>query len=62
MVFSAMRGQWRSGMNGYYGLDMNVLPLFEKRMKVPLKDRDELFESLLLMEGAALEFLHKKRA
>jgi hypothetical protein len=59
-LFSAMCHQWRSGMSGYYGMDLNVLPIFEERMKVPLDQRDEIFESLLLMERAALEMLQKR--
>lgn len=61
-VFSAMRTQWRAGMGGAYGLDLNVLPEIWRRLKVPTTERDEIFESLLLMEGAALEFMHKKKA
>ncbi|MBT2333626.1 DUF1799 domain-containing protein [Variovorax paradoxus] len=61
-VFCAMRTQWRAGMGGPYGLDLNVLPEIWRRLKVPPSERDETFESLLLMEGAALEFMHKKKA
>lgn len=61
-VFTVMRTQWRVGMAGYYGLDMNVLPEIWRRLKVPPCDRDEIFESLLHMEDAALAFLHKKKA
>lgn len=60
-VFAALRTQWRAGMGGLYGLDMNVLPEFWTRLKVPEEDRDDVFESLLLMEGAALEVIHKKK-
>ncbi|MBB1599477.1 hypothetical protein A9977_05440 [Variovorax sp. UMC13] len=61
-VFSAMRSQWRAGMGGFYGLDLNVLPEMWLRLKVPEADRDEVFESLLQMEGSALAFMHKKKA
>ena len=61
-VFSAMRTQWRAGMGGIYGLDLNVLPEMWRRLKVHPQDRDEIFTSLYLMEGAALEFMHKKKA
>jgi hypothetical protein len=57
-----MRTQWRAGMGGAYGLDLNVLPEIWRRLKVPPTERDEIFESLLLMEGAALEFMHTKKA
>ena len=57
-----MRTQWRAGMGGAYGLDLNVLPEIWRRLKVPPTERDEIFESILLMEGAALEFMHKKKA
>lgn len=56
-----MRSQWRAGMGGYYGLDLNVLPEIWRRLKVPIADRDDVFESLLLMQDAALEVIHKKR-
>lgn len=60
-VFSAMRSQWRAGMGGFYGLDFNVLPEIWQRLKVAEADRDEVFESLLLMEGSALKFMHSKK-
>ena len=53
--------QWRSSMNGYYGLDMSVLPLYFRHMKVPRDQRDEVFEALHVMERAALTFLQSKR-
>jgi hypothetical protein len=56
-----MRSQWRSGMGGPYGLDLNVLPEIWRRLKVPPSERDEIFESLLLMEGPALEQIHKNK-
>lgn len=56
-----MRTQWRAGMGGYYGLDFNVLPEIWRRLKVPPADRDGVFESLVLMEGSALKFMHSKR-
>jgi hypothetical protein len=56
-----MRTQWRAGMGGHYGLDLNVLPEIWRRLKVPPSDRDEIFESLLLMEGPALEQIHKNK-
>lgn len=48
-------------MNGYYGLDMNVLPIYEERMGVPLDKRSEVFEALHVMERAVLQFLQSKR-
>jgi hypothetical protein len=60
-VFCAMRSQWRSGMGGPYGLDLNVLPEIWRRLKVPPAERDEVFESLLLMESSALEQIHKNK-
>lgn len=61
-VFAAMRTQWRAGLGGLYGLDLNVLPEMWRRLKVPPADRDEVFESLLLMESSALKFMHSKKA
>ncbi|MNR69129.1 hypothetical protein D3C85_1941650 [compost metagenome] len=56
-----MRSQWRAGVGGFYGLDFNVLPEIWLRLKVSEADRDEVFESLLLMEGSALKFMHSKK-
>jgi hypothetical protein len=61
-VFSVMRTQWRAGMGGLYGLDLNVLPEVWRRLQVPPAQRNDVFESLLVMEGSALKFMHTKKA
>lgn len=48
-------------MGGFYGLDLNTLPVIWTHLKVPKNQRDEVFEALLLMESAALEVIHKKK-
>lgn len=48
-------------MNGPTGLDYNVLPEIWKRMKVPKKDRDQVFDDLQEMERTALSTMAKNR-
>lgn len=54
-VFSAMATQWRTGPGGVIGLDYGVLPEIWRRLKVPGKDRDDVFADLRIMEDAALK-------
>jgi hypothetical protein len=56
-----MRNQWRSGMAGFYGLDMNVFDLFCRRLGVPPEEQDDVFQCVLTMEQAALKFFDSKR-
>ena len=56
-----MGTQWRVGMGGPTGLDYNVLPEIWKRLKVPKKDRDQVFDDLQEMEHTALVTMAKYR-
>jgi hypothetical protein len=56
-----MRNQWRVGMAGMTGLDMNVFDLYCRRLRVPEHEQDEVFQALLVMEHAALKFFDSKR-
>ena len=57
-VFMALATQWRTGAAGATGFDYNVLPELWRRLKVPLADRDDVFDDLRLMEMAALDAMH----
>ena len=54
-VFDALDTQWRVGFNGPIGLDYNVLREIWQRLKVPTKERDQVFSDLRIMESAALK-------
>jgi hypothetical protein len=55
-----MQTQWRTGVNGPTGMDYSVLPELWRRLKVPPEQRDDVFHDLRVLEGAALEEIHKK--
>lgn len=54
-VFLLMRRQWRMGPRFPIGLDFCALREVWQRAKIHPRDRDEIFEDLLVMEAAALE-------
>lgn len=54
-----MSTQWRSGLNGPFGLDYAALAEVWHRTKTPEEDRDSIFEDLRIMENAALEEMYK---
>lgn len=60
-VFMAMSTQWRSSMNGYTGLDYNVLNEIWQRLKIDETDRDEVFADLQVMELEALKQMRIKQ-
>ncbi|MCP9269844.1 DUF1799 domain-containing protein [Xenorhabdus sp. XENO-1] len=57
-TFSAMRTQWRVGMNGATGLDYT--PLNQVMDYLSIKDRATVFNDIRVMEVKALELMHKK--
>lgn len=61
-VFLAIRTQWRVGPQGAYGLDYSVMPEIWRRLKVPVAERDTVFAAIQVMESAALELWHSKKA
>lgn len=61
LVFLAMSTQWRSGFNGPTGLDYGVLPEVWKRLRVPKKKRDRVFDDLRVIEAGALNEMHKPK-
>jgi Phage related hypothetical protein (DUF1799) len=60
-LFSAMQTQWRTGMNGATGLDYNVLNELWRRLKIPIADRDYLFDDLRHMEITALNQMSENK-
>lgn len=61
VVFQTMRTQWRIGMGQCTGLDYSALPEVWRRLKIPIKDRDEVFQQVRIMEEAALEEMYSAR-
>ncbi|MBX9849594.1 MAG: DUF1799 domain-containing protein [Rhodocyclaceae bacterium] len=59
-VFIAMGTQWRTGMSGPTGLDYNALPVVFGMCSVAATDQAGIFESLRIMEMAALSVMHAK--
>ena len=59
-VFHAASGQWRVGFAGPYALDYAVLPIVApEEYRSP--EWPEIFESIQIMEEAALKMIHAKR-
>ena len=58
-VFEALRTQWRVGAAGAVGLDYGVLPFMLEMHDVDRADWPEITADLRLMEGAALDDMHK---
>lgn len=55
-----MSTQWRTGMNGATGMDYSALPEVMRMTNIPRRDWPEIFESIRVMEDAALEHMRKK--
>lgn len=60
-VFIAMGTQWRVSMNGPTGLDYNALPGVMRLCGVPRAEWPEVFESIRVLEDAALGIMRKKK-
>ncbi|WP_454710950.1 DUF1799 domain-containing protein [Cupriavidus nantongensis] len=54
-VFVQMGTQWRVGVGGPVGLDYNALPFVMRMQGVPPDEQPDLFESIRVMERAAME-------
>jgi hypothetical protein len=54
-LFYDMLTQWRVGVGGSTGLDYTALPVVMGIRKIKRKDRESLFESMQVMEHAALK-------
>ena len=55
-----MSTQWRVGPGGACGLDYNVLPEIWRRTKTPIDQRDDIFNSLRVLEDAALSAMREE--
>lgn len=58
-VFVRMSTQWRVGMGGASGLDYSVLPAVMRLTGVPVEERADVFESVRILEEAALKTMRK---
>jgi hypothetical protein len=59
-LFQRMGRRWVVGMSGPVALDFNVLFRMMDRMNLSPKRYDELETEITILEGAALEEMHKK--
>lgn len=63
LFFLCLKSQWvLGGMGGYVGLNYPGVESVMRIKRVPVKDRESLFEDVQIMEFAALEVLNKKEA
>ncbi len=58
-AFIAMGTQWRAGPGGAYGLDYSVLPQVLRLTHIPRPAWADVFESIRVLEDAALAEMHK---
>lgn len=56
-----MATQWRVGRGVATGLDYGVLPAVMRLAGVPAADRPDVFESIRVLEDAALEHMRKAK-
>ena len=59
-VFTAVSGQWRVSGGTAYALDYGVLPDVFRMTGIPRKDWSDIFNSIRIMEDAALVEIRKK--
>lgn len=59
-VFNVMSTQWNVGASGPVGLNYGSLSEVWRRCKVPVTDRDAVFQDLRVMEQSALKTMHSK--
>ena len=59
LTFLRVQTQWRTGPNGYIGLDYGVV--FQVCKLYKIKDMKTLFEDLQIMEMRALELIAKEQ-
>lgn len=60
-VFIQMSTQWRTGMSGVIGLDYNVLPSGMRPGAAMDDHARDIFESIRVLEDAALEVMRSKK-
>lgn len=59
-VFITMDTQWSVGFSGRTGLDYSKLPFVMRMAGIERKEWPRIFDSVRVMERAALEHLNKK--
>ena len=63
-IATMMHSQWRTGMNGAYGWDYNVLPIIDdKTPEPPPESREERYDefvSLQVIEAEMVRLMRKK--
>lgn len=60
-MFNAMGTQWRVGQGGRTGLDYNALLPVLRMHGIPRAQWPDLFESIRVLEGAALDTMMEQR-
>ena len=61
LAFQAMRTQWRVDMGCRTGLDYSALTEVWRRLGIPAKDRNEVFQQIRIMEESALNEMYFSR-
>lgn len=56
-----MSTQWIAGMSGFTGLNYAALAEVWRRVKIPKRERDEVFHHLRVIEVSALNTMHAER-
>ncbi len=59
-IFSRIFNQWRSGINGLFALDYNLLPMMFDVFSVPLEKRLQIIDDIGVMEIIALDEIKKR--
>lgn len=60
-VMASMSTQWRVGPGGAYGLDYGVLPQVMRLRGIARSEWADVFDSVRVMEDAALEQIRKNQ-
>jgi len=60
-VFDAMTTQWRTSMVGCTGLDYTPLRSVMRMIGVPPSEHADVFDSIRILEGAALETMRAQK-
>lgn len=58
-VFRRMTRQWVMGVNGPTGLNLQVVPLFMRALKLPRDSLLDILDALSVMENEALQILQR---
>jgi hypothetical protein len=61
VLFDAMSTQWRTGYGGRTGLDYSALPMVMNLLGFPKKNRNSLFQDVIVMETEALLVMSEEK-